>query len=134
MNNQQLYERFSLISKQANSLDIACELKKINKEYKKSSFYKQTRLSIDKAYKIFLADGYVQVIRFLQQPIIQAMIKGDLGELAMQLEEFMSVFDYTKLDGLFVYLADKFENLNIDREKLEQLVRTEIQTLKSSLQ
>lgn len=133
MNNQELFECFKLISQQETSLDVACELKKFNKKYKQSTFYKQTKMPINEAYKVFLANAFIDLTKMMQQPMIQALVHGKLTDLALLMEDFLTTFDYTKLDGFFVYLLNKFENLNIDRERLTKLVQTELQSFKSSL-
>lgn len=133
MTNNELYQKFKEISQLETSLDIACELKNFNKAYKKSDFYKQTKMPIQEAYKIYLSDTWVQFSRIIHQPVFKALAHGNLAELAVQLEEFLSTFDYTKLDGLFIYLSDKFSSLNIDREQLEAVVHTELQSFKESL-
>ena len=54
MNNTELLTQFHVIAGKSNIFDICCELKKFNKQYKKSEFYKQTKLPINSAYKIFV--------------------------------------------------------------------------------
>ena len=53
MNNYELYLKFIEIASQ-NPFDAYTQLKVLNKEYKQSEFYKANKMSIDKAYKMFL--------------------------------------------------------------------------------
>lgn len=133
MNNQELFSKFTKISKTSNSLDLYCELKKMERQYKKSSFYKQTRLSIVNAYKIFTMDGLIKINNLLHNSLISALANNDLAELSMLLEDFLSMFDYNKLDGLFIYIKNKLENLNLDSNGAIEELKKELNSFKSSL-
>ena len=54
MNTETLFNWFRDISQGKNSLEIFEELTKNKKEYKSSDFYKNTHLSIYKAYEIYI--------------------------------------------------------------------------------
>lgn len=133
MNNQELFSKFTEISKTNNSLDLYCELKKMERQYKKSSFYKQTKLSIINAYKIFTMDGLIKINNLLHNSLISALANKDLAELSMLLEDFLSMFDYNKLDGLFIYIKNKLENLNLDSNSTIEELKKELNSFKSSL-
>ena len=133
MNNQELFNKFTEISKTSNSLDLYCELKKMERQYKKSSFYKQTKLSIINAYKVFTMDGLIKINNLLHNSLISALANKDLAELSMMLEDFLSMFDYNKLDGLFIYIKNKLENLNLDSNSAIEELKKELNSFKSSL-
>lgn len=133
MNNQELFKQFADISKTSNSLDLFCELKKIEKQYKKSDFYKQTKLNIINAYKIFAMDGFIRLNNILHNPLILALSKHDMAELSMLLEDFITMFDFNKLDGLFEYIRNKLESLNLDSTGAVDELKKELNSFKSSL-
>lgn len=133
MNNQELFSKFTEISKTNNSLDLYCELKKMERQYKKSNFYKQTKLNIVNAYKIFTMDGFIKINNLLHNSLISALANNDLAELSMLLEDFLSMFDYNKLDGLFIYIKNKLENLNLDSNSAIEELKKELNSFKSSL-
>lgn len=56
MDNKELYNKFYEIAS-LNIFDAVIELKKFKKEYKKSDFYKSTKLSLIRAYEIFNKSG-----------------------------------------------------------------------------
>lgn len=134
MNNIQLSQEFDKITKLDNSLNIVCALSKLKKQYKKSDFFKQTHLSINRAYMIYLSDGLIALYKFLHSPVFKALGSGKAEELSDLVETYLSEFDYTKLDGLFDYLTAKFENLNLDNSQLFEIVKKELQNFRQNLE
>ena len=63
MNNIDLMNMFEEILQVSNGFDRVIELKNREKEYKKSTFYKKTRMSIDKAYAIFLRESAINMVK-----------------------------------------------------------------------
>ena len=114
MDNQQLMSLFQEIYKQKNCFDQLELLKKYNKQYKKSSFYKNTRMSINKAYIMFQANGLLKLIGFLNSPMIQDIFEGDTMLLRIQIQEFLMNFDTSSLDPILDYITDKISNLAMD--------------------
>lgn len=86
MDNIQLKELFDSIVALPNAFDRVLKLKQIKKEYKKSAFYKQTRMPIQMAYKWFMQD-------FIYNTIIHASKFTDasyVGEYATNLLDNIS--------------------------------------------
>ena len=113
MNNTELIYLFQTISKAENCFDETIALKKITKEYKKSGFYKETHIPINKAYLIFKLRGLNNIANLLGNPIFTNICNGNIDLLRVELEDFIASFDFTKLDGLFNYLTDQLNKVNI---------------------
>ena len=72
MNNEKLQQKLEEISLKTNYLDQILALKMLNKEYKKSQFYKQTRIPLNRLYHDFLIGRFTSlqnVIAFFQEAI-----------------------------------------------------------------
>ena len=134
MNNKELLELFIEIEKNNNCFDRFLALKKKSKEYKKSLFYKQTRVSIFKAYRIYQANVFSGLSAIMNNPVVYDLARGDMLLLRLQLENFLADFDTTKLDTIMDYIEDKINSLNLDNinvtTKLEQVMKE----FKNSLQ
>lgn len=103
MNNIELYDKFYKISL-LNVFDAVIELKKFKKEYKKSDFYKATKISLLKAYDIFnksILNELSSLIREL----------SDSSRLSSKLTEVLNDIDSETIQDLFDKIINVF---NID--------------------
>jgi hypothetical protein len=119
MNNTELMDFFIDIDKIDNCFDKQIALKKANKLYKRSEYYKQTKHSINHAYIVFKTRGLDTISSFLTNPTIRHLLKGNIDLLRMDVEEFVGGFDFTKFDGMFAYLIEKADNLKSETLKNE---------------
>ena len=101
MNNIELEAQFKVISQLNNSLDAIVELKKLNKEYKKSDFYKITKMSIYDAYK--------------------ASLNFKLSKIIMRIHSFSNVEDLSLFINELINNIDE-DTLNIFLEKLSNVL------------
>lgn len=101
MNNIELEAQFKVISQLNNSLDAIVELKKLNKEYKKSYFYKMTKMSIYDAYK--------------------ASLNFKLSKIIMRIHSFSNVEDLSLFINELINNIDE-DTLNIFLEKLSNVL------------
>jgi hypothetical protein len=104
MNNHDLYLKFIEIASY-NPFDAYVELKKFKKDYKKSEFYKETRLRIDKAYKMFLGAMPGQLLAKIKE-------FTDTESLVTKIEDLINGIDEDAINGLFEKLSNVF---NIDK-------------------
>ena len=65
MTNIQLQIEFNRISNIKDCFDFYLELKKLNKEYKTTPFYKNTRMQIKDAYTLFMKHTASNILVFL---------------------------------------------------------------------
>lgn len=109
MTNFELQLEFEKIFKLSNCFDAYIQLKQLNKLYKKSEFYKQTRLSIKRAYNLFIQDKIKQIITFLH------LIRNpeQVGDL---ITEYIDNIDSETIGGLI----DKISSM-LDINNLKQL-------------
>ena len=91
MNNKTLWQSFNDIMNMSNPLDQICQLKQMQKEYKKSEFYKLTKMNIYKAYEMTCKTQYSSLVK-----TIQSLLTDD------NLSEYINnVFETVHLDVLF---------------------------------
>lgn len=132
MNNKELIELFTTIRDKAeNCLDLAIELKRARKAYLKSEFYRETRMSIDEAYKLYCMDALHGLIKFISRRSILEALKGNTDLLRDELEIFFDNLDYHALDGMFAYLEEKLSE--IDLTSLQGDLSEMMQEFKSSI-
>ena len=101
MNNTTLFDKLKSIARISNPLDAYLELKKLQKDYRKSDFYKQTRMPLKQVYKMVVLNGLKQVIDFvdkLQDPI-------QVGNL---ITEYIDSISTESIDELFGKLDTVF--------------------------
>ena len=67
MTNIQLQIEFNRISNIKDCFDFYLELKKLNKEYKTTPFYKNTRMQIKDAYILFMKHTVSNILVFLNK-------------------------------------------------------------------
>ena len=133
MDNNELTSLFQEIDKNDNCFDKAIALKNAKKQYKQSAFYKQTRISIYKAYKIYQSNSILVLSALLNNPIISSLVRGDTLLLRLEIENLMADFDTSKLDNVFNYIEEKINNLDIDTTRVSVELQGLIKEFKNSL-
>ena len=133
MDNNELTSLFQEIDKNDNCFDKAIALKNAKKQYKQSAFYKQTRMSIYKAYKIYQSNSILVLSALLNNPIISSLVRGDTLLLRLEIENLMADFDTSKLDNVFNYIEEKINNLDIDTTRVSVELQGLIKEFKNSL-
>lgn len=111
MNNTELYDKFYRISL-LNVFDAVIELKKFKKEYKKSDFYKATKISLLKAYDIFnksILNELSSLIREL----------SDSSRLSSKLTEVLNDIDSETIQDLFDKIINVFNINELNEHKGE---------------
>lgn len=103
MNNIELYDKFYKISL-LNVFDAVIELKKFKKEYKKSDFYKATKISLLKAYDIFNKSVLNELSSLIRE-------LSDSSRLSSKLTEVLNDIDSETIQDLFDKIINVF---NID--------------------
>ena len=122
MTNYELYLKFIEIASH-NPLDAYLELKNLRAEYKKSDFYKSTKLPLQTAYKLCVQGSLTQIAAKLStfgdvdaiSRRITDVINGiDEDAINNLVEKLMSVFDVSKLQeekGDLKVLLNQFKDL-----------------------
>ena len=96
MNNDKLLLQFKTIAKIGNPFDVVLALKRMNKEYKKSEFYKQTHLNIYKAYEIFTK-------MMVPSTILKVEDVLEYGSISSYINEMLEEVDLGFLFNKFIY-------------------------------
>lgn len=118
MSNKELFQWFRQLSMETIfDATEALKNKENIKKYKSSNFYKSTKLSIKKAYQMYLVNPLFTIINLINSPIINELIQGNYGYILATVEEMIENFDVNKLDNIIDYLTTKlteidFEDLN----------------------
>ena len=105
MNNYDLYLKFMEIASY-NIFDSYTKLKEFKKEYKQSDFYKATRMSLKKAYKLFSQTLFTQLYFKLKELTNPTTWSEKLNQLMEDINEdslsnFMNkITQYFNLDNL----------------------------------
>lgn len=87
MNNIELELKFKEILSKSNTLDSMIELKKIKKEYKKSDFYKETKLPINKAFKLYNSIKVAAIIEKIKYYTVTTNIIDELNFILENIDE-----------------------------------------------
>lgn len=123
MNNYDLYFKFVTISS-LNPFDAYLELKNFKKEYKQTDFYKKTKMSINRAYKMFLTTVPIQLaakiteltdVSTLSTKISDVLNSVDEDAINNVFDKFVNAFDINKLQdekGDLKILLNQLKNLN----------------------
>jgi hypothetical protein len=109
MNNSELYLKFIEIASY-NPFDAYIKLKEFKKEYKKSEFYKATRMSWRRAYKLFLQMMPSQLLAKLKE-------FTDVDMLATKLTDLINSVDEDAINGFFEKLTNIFNLEKLQDEK-----------------
>lgn len=111
MTNQELYNILIEIMHK-NPLDAYCELKQLNREYKRSIFYKKTKLPLKSVYELVCASAYMQLYTKLRELV-------DTQHWAVKIENFIDDLDENTIRSFFNKLLDSFQLNNLTNEKGE---------------
>ena len=133
MNNEQLFQLFQSIDKNANCFDRTVALKKAKKQYKKSEFYKQTHYPIQVAYKIYCGNALNTLSALLNSRVIQSLSRGNYAALQVELEDFISGFDLTKLDYILDYVGMKLDSFAGDKDAMQNKLEEMLKNFQESL-
>jgi hypothetical protein len=122
MTNYELNLEFIKIASK-NPFDAYLDLKKMNKIYKQSEFYKETKMSIDKAYKLFLSMSPAQLVAKLQE-------FTDIELLSAKLTDVLNGIDEESVNNLLNKLTGIFDIEKLQDEKGElKLLLNQIKNL-----
>ena len=118
MNNKELFERFSQIT-QNNPFDTAMELKNLRKEYRKSDFYKATRMPLHKAYKMYVETSMVRIFSEICSFL-------NLDTLKQKANNFLLGIDVGSIEHFFDVIKEKFnlESLQNETGELKDLIES----------
>lgn len=130
MNTETLFNWFRDISQGKNSLEIFEELTKNKKEYKNSDFYKNTHLSIYKAYEIYVKNTENTIVQLVNGEIVQDLLKGKTSSLALLLEQLMDQIDFEKIDNIIDRAADRLYGIAENNTALKDAIVKELQKVK----
>ena len=126
MNTETLFNWFRDISQGKNSLEIFEELTKNKKEYKSSDFYKNTHLSIYKAYEIYIKNTENTIVQLVNGEIVQDLLKGKTSSLALLLEQLMDQIDFEKIDNIIDRAADRLYGIAENNTALKDAIVKEL--------
>ena len=126
MNTETLFNWFRDISQGKNSLEIFEELTKNKKEYKSSDFYKNTHLSIYKAYEIYIKNTENTIVQLINGEIVQDLLKGKTSSLALFLEQLMGQIDFEKIDNIIDRAADRLYDIAENNTALKDAIVKEL--------
>ena len=126
MNTETLFNWFRDISQGKNSLEIFEELTKNKKEYKSSDFYKNTHLSIYKAYEIYIKNTENTIVQLINGEIVQDLLKGKTSSLALLLEQLMDQIDFEKIDNIIDKAADRLYGIAENNTALKDAIVKEL--------
>lgn len=87
MTNIQLQIEFDRISNIKDCFDFYLELKKLNKEYKTTPFYKNTRMRIKDAYGLFMKHTASNILVFLNRLTSTEYVVNLLNEYLNGIDE-----------------------------------------------
>lgn len=116
MSNKELFQWFRQLSMETIfDATEALKNKENIKAYKISNFYKATKLSIRKAYKLYLVTPLFTIINLFNSPIIGELIRGNYGYILQTIEEMLEDFDVNKLDNIIDYLTTKLTEIDFNK-------------------
>jgi hypothetical protein len=111
MSNRELYLKFIEIAA-SNPLDGYCQLKDFRREYKKTEFYKKTRLPLHTAYKYAIQSMGTQ----LYFKLCEIM---DVTSWSDKINDFMEDLDPEMVENWINKITSVFNFSNLDSEKGE---------------
>lgn len=120
MTNNELVIEFSRVANIMDCFDFYLELKKLNKQYKTTPFYKNSRMNIKQAYGLFMKHKVFNIINFLNKitnvqdvgDLLNAYINAiDEDTLNEFLDKIVSVINIEQLKGLQDNLSNTIKEL-----------------------
>lgn len=125
MNNERLLQILNEIAIIENPLDRFMALKKLNKQYKKSLFYKQTKLNIFKTFELINKTSYLELINkinhLLSEENLSIFINTQLQEIHFEdiLNRLLYSVDYEQASRM---LQNILPDSNLDAKQLQTLI------------
>lgn len=125
MNNQNLLQALNEIAIIENPLDRFVALKQFNKKYKKSNFYKQTKLNVFKAFelitKIFSIELINKINILLSEENLSNFINQQLSNIHFDdvLNRLLYSVDYEHVNRM---LQNVLPDNNLDAKQLQTLI------------
>lgn len=113
MDNTQILQKLEDINNISDKLERIIALKSFEKEYRKTKFYKQTRLTLNQLQQELLVSKIQDLIKKISNP----------EELSSYVSKALQGIDTSSLDYLFNKIADSFKIEELEdarRELVEQ--------------
>lgn len=133
MQNNELVTLFREIDRIDNCFDRFIALKNLRKKYKKSVFYKATKMSVFRAYKIHQANTLSIICALINNPTINSLARGDTLLLKLAIENFIEDFDTAKLDKIFDYIEEKLNGIDLNTTNVQAELQNIIKEFASSI-
>ena len=116
MTNQELYNTLLEIMYK-NPLDAYCALKQLRKDYKRSEFYKATKLPLNKAYELVCSSLAIQLHNKLRE-------LTDVEQWVAKLESFIDDLDENSVDNFInkIISSLRLDNLTKEQGELQDLL------------
>ena len=109
MTNYELYLKFVEIASN-NTFDAYIKLKQLKKEYKKSEFYKATKMPLFAAYKMFLQN-------FATTSLLKIKDLTDTDTIAAKITDIINSIDEDAINRLIDRLSNVFDINKLQDEK-----------------
>lgn len=125
MNNQNLLQALNEIAIIENPLDRFIALKQFNKKYKKSNFYKQTKLNVFKAFELITKTFSIELINkiniLLSEENLSNFINQQLINIHLDdvLNRLLYSVDYEHVNRM---LQNILPDNNLDAKQLQTLI------------
>ena len=116
MNNYELYFKFATISS-LNAFDAYIELKQFKKEYKKSDFYKKTKMPLFRAYKIYCNSLVPELYHKLKDWVTGEGIGAKLTEILENIDSDVLFEKVQQIVGSF-----NLDNLENEKGELQEAI------------
>lgn len=116
MGNYDLYLKFIEIAAH-NPFDAYCQLKDLNKTYKKSDFYKRTHMPIKRAYEFAMQSMFTQLYFTLRE-------LTNVSSWVAKFSAFVDDLDEDQLGALINKITSSFgaNDLQIEKGELQDLL------------
>lgn len=115
MTNFELELKFENIFRLQDCFDSFLALKQLKKEYKKTDFYKQSHLPIEKAYSLYIKSKGIGILRFLTK-------LENSEEVGNLISDYIDHIDPDIIWGFFNKISEIFdpEQLKILQKQLNE--------------
>ena len=125
MSNQNLLQALNEIAIIENPLDRFIALKQLKKQYKKSNFYKQTKLNIFKAFELITKTSSIELINkiniLLSEENLSNFVNQQLSNIHFDdvLNRLLYSVDYEHVNRM---LQNILPDNNLDAKQLQTLI------------